>query len=242
MGTVYMRLVVWMSTPAAPTAAAGSGRYPASTVTTSYHHHSRQTPTQLGTARRTRPARPLATAAGRAQPFHRDVERDGDGGAGGHGLGDPLRAEVDAQRLEHGAGGEVRERVGGVRGGGGGDGGVLAERDEDGADVKPEQRDGQRGEGEQQDGALEREREEVVVLGAERLGAERLEAGGEAEEDAVAGDVGEADGERAAGEVERAEAAEAEHGHHRAQVDDAVERRDRRRHPPQLTQLRRHRR
>lgn len=26
MGTVYMRLVVWMSTPAAPTAAAGLGR------------------------------------------------------------------------------------------------------------------------------------------------------------------------------------------------------------------------
>jgi hypothetical protein len=172
----------------------------------------------------------------------RDVERDGDRGAGRHGPGDPLGAEVHPERLEHDAGGEVREREARVGGGGGGDGGVLAERDEDGADVEPEQRDGQRGEEEQQHGALEGEGEEVVVAGAEGLRAERLEPGREAEEHAVARDVGEPDGERAAGEVQRAQAAEAEHGHQRAQVHHAVEGRDRRRHAPQRAELRRHRR
>jgi len=172
----------------------------------------------------------------------RDVQHHGDRGARRHGPRDALRPEVHPQRLQHGAGSQVRQRERGVRRGVRRDGGVLPERHQDGPHVEPQQRDGHGGEEEQQHGALDGQRQELVVPGPERLRAQRLQPRREAEQHAVARDVGEADGERAAGQVQRAQTAEAEHGHHRAQVHHAVERRDRRRHAPQRAQLRHHRR
>lgn len=68
MGTVYMKLVVWISMAVAPTAEVGFGKYPASTVMISYHHHSKQTPKQLGTARRSNGVTPVKAALD--QPLH----------------------------------------------------------------------------------------------------------------------------------------------------------------------------
>jgi hypothetical protein len=172
----------------------------------------------------------------------RDVQRHGGRGAGRHGARDALRPEVHAQRLEHGARGQVRERERGVRRGVRRDGGVLPQRHQDGAHVQPQQRDGQRRQEKQQHGALQGQRQQLVVAGPERLRAQRLQPRRQPEQHAVARDVGQPDGQSAARKVQRAQPPQAQHGHHRAQVHHAVESSDRRRHAPQRAQLRSHRR
>ena len=50
IGTVYIMLVVWIIIPVAATESVGFCKYPAMSVTISYHHHSKQIPKQLGIA------------------------------------------------------------------------------------------------------------------------------------------------------------------------------------------------
>ncbi|CAA7388851.1 unnamed protein product [Spirodela intermedia] len=56
-----------------PSVTRGWGRYPAASVISSYHHHSRQTPRQLGSARRTRGPHDIPGPAA-------EEEQEGEGG------------------------------------------------------------------------------------------------------------------------------------------------------------------
>lgn len=75
----------------------------------------------------------------------------------------------------------------------------MEERDHERVKVEPKEGNGEGGKEEEEDGAVEGEAKEGEVARTEGLRAERLDAGGEAGEDRVAGDVGEADGQGAAG-------------------------------------------
>lgn len=148
------------------------------------------------------------------------MEGDGDRGACGERESDGLGAEVDAKGMEEGLEEEVGEGGVEVSAGGGGQRRVLAEEEEDGADVEPEECDGEGGEEEEEDGAMERQAEEAVALRAEGLPAYGLHAHGEPREDGIAGDVGEPDGEGASGERQVAEATKKQHGDHGPGIEE----------------------
>lgn len=86
--------------------------------------------------------------------------------------------------------------------------------------MEPKQRDGHGGAEEEEHGAVESEREEVGLVGAEGLGAEWLHAEGQTREHRVASDVGEGDGEGSGGEGKVAQGPEEEHGQDGAGVDE----------------------
>ncbi|CAA7391859.1 unnamed protein product [Spirodela intermedia] len=62
-GKMYMKAVVWMRIPMEATVALGLASSPQRSIMISYHHHSRQTEIQLGTARLSRDLQPWKTSA-----------------------------------------------------------------------------------------------------------------------------------------------------------------------------------
>ncbi|BAS90576.1 Os04g0571450 [Oryza sativa Japonica Group] len=67
-GKMYMSDVVWISMPMDATVACGFSSRPHSRIMISYHHHSRQTLTQLGSARLMSSPQPRKLSADRRKP------------------------------------------------------------------------------------------------------------------------------------------------------------------------------